>query len=902
MHDEYVEDPDPDKEDCKVEDDDPKDVCKDKPTGVEEGGPEEEQPKPDSDGAFKPDEEKPDGDGGGDEPDEGEPGTDPVFVPVVGQDCKEGWYYDDDLDRCVDMRCDPNNLEFYDAAECCKSGQAGDGYVDRLCRDICDPEAEGYDVDMCCDLESPWYDAERCEVEVEPVIEPVDPEGDGDPDELETDPVEQPVVIDPGAVSKCSSYINDGALEGLPDGASAEETKMFDLINAYRVSKGLSKWEWSPELHLACTAVGLFKLGAENTPDYENDYDKTRFGSLQELVMYYGYHNPVGPEYKYYKGPKPDADFIWGQTIDPTGMWGLKRALDALPGYVDCAVALVKNKSWVWMTAKGNECKEEDEEDPDEIDPDEVIDGGDELFDPAIVGTECDKDGARYNAEWVWDETDKKCKGPDESKPEVEDPDEIDPDEVIDGGDEIFEPATEIGTKCDPTNPEYDDTLEWDPDAKECRKKEGVGETVEPEPVDKPDTYTAGASLPPGAVNPIFGTECDQREGNDKYDPSFEWNQATKECKKRKEPEPEVEPETPTVEPTGPPCMDITANNFYKPGPCTYNPTPEVEQQPVTEPPVTEPPVVKPDVIPYSEIPCYDEDLGGWVRCAKDDVDVLNDDDGDFDDDGVLDDVDPDDDGDLVPDTEDVEPFIPDTPVEPVVDPEPPVVQSDEGVAEFLGAKVVGKRFAFILDHSGSMRGGIVDGELEVAAVEFQRWTILVNHVEKTLNNLPDDAAIWIGCFAGELGDPIPVGWARDLIFPGGWTTAGNRVKIVAWLRAVICDGATDPMYIISKCFKSSGSNPELDPDVIFMLSDGKFTVDKEAVVKHFAKYNVTLRKRAGLSPILTHTFTIVNDGGKSELIQIAGVTNVAMGFPRWGNHPCTYRHLSYDALQDLPV
>jgi hypothetical protein len=869
MHDEYVEDPDPDKEDCKVEDDDPKDVCKDKPTGVEEGGPEEEQPKPDSDGAFKPDEEKPDGDGGGDEPDEGEPGTDPVFVPVVGQDCKEGWYYDDDLDRCVDMRCDPNNLEFYDAAECCKSGQAGDGYVDRLCRDICDPEAEGYDVDMCCDLESPWYDAERCEVEVEPVIEPVDPEGDGDPDELETDPVEQP----PGAVSKCSSYINDGALEGLPDGASAEETKMFDLINAYRVSKGLSKWEWSPELHLACTAVGLFKLGAENTPEYENDYDKTRFGSLQELVMYYGYHNPVGPEYRYYKGPKPDADFIWGQTIDPTGMWGLKRALDALPGYVDCAVALVKNKGWVWMTAKGNECKEEGEEDPDEIDPNEVIDGGDELFDPAIVGTECDKDGARYNAEWVWDETDKKCKGPDESKPEVEDPDEIDPDEVIDGGDEIFEPATEIGTKCDPTNPEYDDTLEWDPDAKECRKKEGA-------------TYTAGASLPPGAVNPILGTECDAGEGNDKYDPTFEWNQATKECKKRKEPEPEVEPEE--IKPDTDPAFKPDEE---KPGGAEVAPMTDQEPLPVS----------------WSSIPCYDDE--GVVVTCPDDPDPFVDDNGDLDDDGVKDAEDPDDDNDGIDDTDDPRPDLPEPLVEPVVDPVPDSTP-EETVVEFLGAKAVAKNVAFILDKSESMGWDINDYyEPKVAPIipmHLRRWTLLSKQVERALNSLPLDAKVWVGFFSG-WGSGDSSGWDPDYVYD--WFTVGDpnrgREVFIDELKRIHLGGSTEPNNIISKCFKPSNLMPGVEPDVIYFLSDGRFTYKPSGQVKkHFLKKNFRDRARVGKAPVTTHTFSIVDRGGGTEMQQIVGALNKAQGYPMWKG-PHTYRHLTYGALvdmQDLPV
>ena len=962
MADEYVEDPDPDKEDCKVEDEDPKDVCKDKPTGVEEGtGVEEVQPPPDTTSAFPPV-----------EPEEPEPETDltetdPVEMPVVLTSCKPGWNYDLDLERCVDTACDPDNPN-YDIEKCCVEGE--DGYVDQLCRDICDPGFEGYDEDECCDLESPWYDADACEVEIEPVIEPEDPE---DPEEIDPeDSIENPdvVVVDelpPGVMSKCSNYINDGALEGLPVVASPEETKMFDLMNAYRVSKGWGAWKWNQELHLACVSIGRFKLGAEGTPAYEKDYDVARFSSLKSVVEYYGYHQPVAPMYQYYKGPQPDAGFIWDQTLNTK--WGLKMALGDLPGFVDCAVALVAPRSWVWMVARGNECDEPDEEEPDVIDPDESIEGADELFDPAITGTECDVEAGIYDAGWVWDETDKKCKGPTDPGPiDTEDPDVIDPDESIEGADEIFvpdqEPKEPESEPVDEPEPETEPVDEPEPETEPVDEpvdepepeSEPVDEPVdepEPEPVEpafpvdpepepdlEPDHFENGATLPVGFVKPFDGTECDPN--SEKYNEEFEWNRGTQECKKRKEPEPEetvTEPETPAVELTGTPCMISTANNFFKPGPCTFDVDPNIcadvlannhgMPKPCTYDPVTcddvaadnhggalpctytvktpEPvigePAVEPE-IPYSEIPCYDDELG-WIRCDKDDPDVLKDTDGDLDDDGILDDVDPDDDNDLIPDVEDYNPFMPDTPAEPVVDPDPPApVQPGEGVADFLGAKVVGKRFAFILDHSASMVGGLT--ETPPVAVPLQRWTILVNAVEKTMNNLPDDTAIWIGCFSGPLDSAYAIeaakeGWKRDIVFPGGWTTAGNRVAIVQWLRSVVCNGATDPLNIISKCFKSSGGDPGLDPEVVFMLSDGSFTDGDAVVVKHFAKHNVTLRKKVGLLPILTHTFTVVDPGGKSGLNQIIGVTNIGMGFGRWTG-PCTYRHLTYGALQDLPV
>lgn len=332
---------------------------------------------------------------------------------------------------------------------------------------------------------------------------------------------------------------------------------------------------------------------------------------------------------------------------------------------------------------------------------------------------------------------------------------------------------------------------------------------------------------------------------------------------------------------------------------------------PVTEPvpptPVTEPVPVPPHLqgvlafMPTSAgIPCWDDD-GNEVACPDDDPDHFKDPDGDWDDDGIPDVDDPDVDNDGVPNAKDVDPLYPNIPGVLPVDPEPQH-QPSEPVADFLGTKTLGKNFAFILDRSGSMNWGLVDN---VNVVGANRWNLLKAQVIRCLNKLPDDAKVRLTVFSGPVDDPTYHSWIPDEDY--GWHTLGDttagwgREALIDTINRVQVGGSTEPNKMISKVFNLGQT---VNPDVVYCLSDGGFTYGIPFVVqKHFIrKAKKYIDTRAGVvPPLVVHTFTIVDPGGRLELQQIVGHLNTYMGYGRWAG-PCTYRHLTFADMQGLPT
>lgn len=282
-------------------------------------------------------------------------------------------------------------------------------------------------------------------------------------------------------------------------------------------------------------------------------------------------------------------------------------------------------------------------------------------------------------------------------------------------------------------------------------------------------------------------------------------------------------------------CADPNATNWGKPLPCLY---PEPEPKPIT--------VLEPELCDDT----FATNFGLPLPCLYDPE----------------------------PEPEPLKPE-PGEPL-PVDDPDPPPIQEPVEI-EFLDKKTMGKRFAFILDKSGSMHWGTADDVI----TSPNRWSVLLNQVTETLNNLPLNAEVYFTLFSGDLEPPPDYQYLPDVQFERSWVQVARRGEIIAWLKTIFPNGSTDPTGSIRRVFNAV--NPK--PDVIFFLSDGKFTVTQGTVTELYKQQN----KRAKIE---THTFTLVNAGAKGEMNNIIGESNVAMGYPRWRG-PCTYTHLSFDSL-----
>ena len=918
-----LEDPDPAREDCKVEDDDPKkDPCKQPPVGVEEGGDEPEQPRPDAGGgAFPPDEDEDegeDGDGGGATGGDGIIAKDP---------CGVGEYEDPDV-GCRVVECHPDNPD-WDKAKCCDPDDPKRYDADMCEGWLCDPDNPAYDEEICCDPESEWYDAERCGEEPEEVEEPPDDDEDVDVDA----PPEIPGLCDPESVEYDQTY------EWSPDARECKKRKdpPEDEENPVVIDPEEPIPGLDPEIPPATTVPG----DDEEEMDPEEDipgggelFDDPKIGTeCEEGEM-------LDPSYEWDEAKKecrkkddPDDiadDLPPGVPPTHTDVGGFDRVPCETGMYWDRDLGICKVVEC--FPGGPNWSKEKccDAADPSRYD--------------AGLCEEVNSTG--FNPDDDEEETGGNGVPPNPNPPKDDEPVEpVVPDGEPPGPPPVAEPVEPVVPSGEPPGPPPVSA----PLSKCSEYINTGGALIVPNDEEIKmfsfiNAYRASKAWPAwvhsaGLYRSAVNTAAYRDAGGaESYDAvrfgSFDvmmryfgfWGgaQARNQSVKLKQSDAEF-------------IWDRTLNSAFgltdsikewpgtveaavavvgktwtwvaaKKNECQEDEEPEEEEGVPEPPPPTGEPTGPP---PVTEIPCYDDE-GKVIPCPDPDgPGVIEpppleegvipigsrdpDPDDDWDDDGVKDVDDPDDDDDGVKDVDDPEPNFPKNDYVPDNDVVP------EEKPQFFDVEATGKRFAFILDHSGSMQWGHIDKQKPVPPLP-SRWAVVLDQVTKLLTLLPPDSEVWFGCFSGPWDyreapkGPIP-GWAEDVYWKEKqWTPVSETAGIVAWLWSVVCDSSTAPREVIKKCWR-------LDPlpDTIFFLTDGEWT---DGGYSARAQWNGFLNtvKKAGKLPPKVHTYTVFTDSktAKSEMAAIAGATNVAFGLKRWwkpgdsDDDGCRYTHVTW--------
>jgi hypothetical protein len=120
----------------------------------------------------------------------------------------------------------------------------------------------------------------------------------------------------------------------------------------------------------------------------------------------------------------------------------------------------------------------------------------------------------------------------------------------------------------------------------------------------------------------------------------------------------------------------------------------------------------------------------------------------------------------------------------------------------FFGIEAQGRRFVYIVDRSGSMAGA----PLRAAKEEVKRSLRSLTHREEFL----------VLFFSNDM-----------LAMPGGTLVLGTEEKvreITQWIDTVSDAGGTSPMAATQRAL-------DLDPDAIWLLSDGDFGVHEAAAI-----------------------------------------------------------------------
>jgi hypothetical protein len=114
----------------------------------------------------------------------------------------------------------------------------------------------------------------------------------------------------------------------------------------------------------------------------------------------------------------------------------------------------------------------------------------------------------------------------------------------------------------------------------------------------------------------------------------------------------------------------------------------------------------------------------------------------------------------------------------------------------FFGQQASGRRFAFILDMSGSMAG--------------PRWVTCTRELFASLQVLTSQAEFFVVLFSSGVAEP-----------PGqsGWmdASADNIASVVNWISSIHPDGGTYPKPAFERVFSLGGK-----PDAVYFLTDGE--------------------------------------------------------------------------------
>ena len=170
------------------------------------------------------------------------------------------------------------------------------------------------------------------------------------------------------------------------------------------------------------------------------------------------------------------------------------------------------------------------------------------------------------------------------------------------------------------------------------------------------------------------------------------------------------------------------------------------------------------------------------------------------------------------------------------------------GGAEFFGVKAAGRKFVFVVDSSKSMN----KGKFEAACEELMYSLMRLNKDQYFYVLFFDQNAARM-TFDGK-AEPEPRAVAAN---------SSNINKVRRWVGTVELELQTNPFDCIEFALT-------LNPDAIFILTDGKFT-DKGKTVRYLEKHNLYEDPFEGTRPkTVIHTVGFYQRDGESTLVPLA--------------------------------
>ena len=170
-------------------------------------------------------------------------------------------------------------------------------------------------------------------------------------------------------------------------------------------------------------------------------------------------------------------------------------------------------------------------------------------------------------------------------------------------------------------------------------------------------------------------------------------------------------------------------------------------------------------------------------------------------------------------------------------------VGTGEEGAEFFGVRATGNEFVFIVDCSRSMTG--------------QKWNDATAELLAALERLGDDKSFYVIFFDGESHPMFGADSREPGLVPA---TVENLQRFHRWLATVQLGFHTRPAGAVSTALT-------LEPDAIYLLSDGEFEDQTAALLRD---KNLVRVKRQKVPQVIVHTIGFHSRHGQKVLERIA--------------------------------
>ena len=184
--------------------------------------------------------------------------------------------------------------------------------------------------------------------------------------------------------------------------------------------------------------------------------------------------------------------------------------------------------------------------------------------------------------------------------------------------------------------------------------------------------------------------------------------------------------------------------------------------------------------------------------------------------------------------------------------------KGDGKSATFFGTQAQGNKFVFVVDRSVSMEYGSRD---EVSEEPFNRYDIAVAELLDAIASLKPHQEFLVIMFAHDtriMFDPKPD--VKQGLVPA---TVSNKRQFRKWLDGVQMGWGTDPRDGLELAF-------QLEPDAIFLLSDGAFVNER---ADNDPKSRDIAIRNSGPGSVPVNTVALEGESSRGSLEEIASIT-----------------------------